>query len=147
MKNIYLLKLLEGNICRIVFVSSFFLAYFLLPEAVFHHANRVLAIIYLLTFASLMTCTVRTIREKAGAARKSGASILGIIAAVIGISAFQVCGISAPVCGMSVGIGVVSAIFPSFLVSALEAYGSWLIYLSIIVQLLALYFLKCLHRK
>jgi len=147
MKNIYLLKLLNANTCRIVFVTSFFLAYFLLPEAVFHHANRILAIIYLLTFASLMTCTVRTIRVRVGVARKNGASVFGIIAAVIGISAFQVCGMSAPVCGMSVGIGVVSAIFPSFLVSTLEAYGSLLIYLSIIAQLVALFFLKCLKRS
>jgi len=143
MKNIYLLNLLKCKSCKFVFVFGFFLAYYLLPEAIFHQTSRILALIYMLVFAMLLMCMTRTVKNRVQLARKSGVSMLGIIGAVIGISAFQVCGIGAPVCGMTVGMGVLSTIFPGFMINFLTDYGDVLIYFSLATQLLALYFLKC----
>ena len=143
MKQVYFVNLMKSNYCRIIFLLGFLGAYFMLPEAVFHHTNRLLAIFYMLSFAVLLTCIVRSIKEKVNLAHRGGASWLGIIGAVLGISAFQVCGIGAPVCGMSVGLGVLSTIFPSFMVGFLMDYGMIIIYFSLFIQLLAIWFLGC----
>ncbi len=147
MKSLHLISLFKSNYCRIVFVASFFLGYFLLPGTVFHHTSRFLALVYLLVFASLMTCIVRSVKEKINLARKHKGSVLGTIAAILGFSAFQFCGVAAPVCGFSVGAGIVSAIFPSFLNSFFTENGVVIVYVSIGVQLVALYYLGCFRMQ
>lgn len=139
-----ILKILSSNYCRLVFVVSFFVGYLLLPEIVFHTANRVLALFYLLVFSSLMTCVIRNVKEKIGMAQRRKSSFLGTIAIIIGFSAFQFCGISAPVCGASIGVGFLSVIFPNFLSRFFLDNGELIIYLSIIAQLAALHYIGCL---
>lgn len=147
MNQVYLLKILKSNYCKAIFVVSFFLGYFLLPEEVFYNVNRILALIYLLTFASLMTCVVRGLKEEINIAHKNKASVLGIISAVVGFAAFHACGIAAPICGMSAGLGIVALVFPNFLYSFLVDNGYLVIYFSLFIQLGAILSLKCLSRN
>lgn len=139
-------KTLKSNYCKAVFTLAFFLGYFLLPEAIFHNTNRFLAIVYLLVFASLVTCVVRTIKEDIQLAHKNKSSILGTVAAILGFSAFQFCGVAAPVCGISIGAGIVSALFPNFLHTFFTDHAFTVIYISIAIQLAALIHLKCWKR-
>lgn len=147
MKDIYLVKLLHSNYCKIVFVSSFFLAYYLLPGEVYYSVNRFIAMFYLLLFAFLMTCVVRTVKERAVMAHHNKASILGIIAASLGFVAFHVCGIAAPVCGASAALGVVALAFPQFLHNFLMDNGYLVIYSSIVIQIVVLIYMGCFRIK
>jgi hypothetical protein len=132
--------------CKIVFVLAFLLSYFLLPEGVFGGVHKYIAIIFMFSFSFSVSCIVRNIKEKIILARTYKTSVFSLILSVLGFSAFQVCGINAGMCTATVGMGVVSTIFPSFLVGFLSSYGHLIIWFSVILQILALYFMKCFNR-
>jgi hypothetical protein len=147
MKNIYLLKLLHSNYCKIVFVLSFWGAYYLLPGEVYHSVNGFVAMFYLLLFAFLMTCVVRNVKERAILAHRNKASILGIAAASLGFVAFHVCGIAAPVCGASAALGIAALAFPAFVHNFLLDNGYLVIYTSIVIQIAVLLYMGCFRIK
>lgn len=140
-------KILKSHYCKFVFIISFFGGYFLLPEAIFHNQNRLLAIVYLFVFASLITCVVKSIKERVKLAQKSKSSVIGAVAAILGFSAFHFCGVAAPMCGITVGSGIVALIFPQLMYNFFEQHGFVIIYLSIIIQIAALFHLKCIWIK
>lgn len=142
MNQLYCIKILHSNYCRIVFVLSFIGAYYLIPENVFHSNNRLVAIIFMLVFALTITCIVRNTKEKIKTAKTYKSSILGILATVLGVSALQVCGMSS-MCVVGVGAGVLSVLLPSFMMTFLENFGLQLLYFSIFIQLISLYYMKC----
>lgn len=138
---------MSSTYCRVVFLVSLFLSYFLLPPRVFVGANLYIAIIFMLVFSFSITCLVRNIKEKIVLARTYKTSIFSLILSILGFSAFQVCGVNAGLCTASVGAGIIGAIFPGFLVIFLNNYGHFLIWLSIILQLIALYYMNCFSEK
>ncbi len=71
----------------------------------------------MITFSLVLTCFVRAIKEKIIHRGKNKHSLLGLLAAVFGVSAFQVCGIGAPVCSATLGAWILSIIFPSVFIS------------------------------
>lgn len=148
----YIWAVLKSKYCQLVFLISFLASYFLIPKSVFHGWNQLLAYAFMLIFALTVACIVRNIKEKILLARTYKSSILGIIAVALGLAALQVCGANAPVCGAAVGIGILSSIFPAVFVNlmAKPSIHLGMILISIIFQLVALYFMNCwkdLHYK
>jgi len=83
------------------------------------------------------------IKERIKLARTYKNSILSIIATAIGLSALQVCGVGAPVCTATIGAGILALIFPVTFVEFLSDYSILIISISILFQLIALYFMNC----
>ncbi len=142
MKNLYLVKILNSNYCKLVFLLSFIGSYYLIPENVFHSGNRLIAMIFMLVFALSVTCIIRNTKERVLLAKTYKTSIVSIIATAIGISALQVCGMGS-MCVVGAGVGILSVFLPGFALNYLEAHGVIILYFSITLQLIALYFLKC----
>lgn len=143
MKDIFLIKMLKSHYCKIVFLLIFFLSYKLLPEKVFFGWYRLLALAFMISFSLSFTCLIRSIKDRIVLQKKIRHSIFSALAGIIGLSAFQVCGIGAPVCGISIGAAIVSSVFPSFAFEFLSDYAIYLIYISIVLQLYSLLSMSC----
>ncbi len=139
----YITKLFQSDYCKFAFLLFIVLSYFLVPRHVFYGWYQVLAIIFMLSFSLVMTCIVRNIKEEIVLARTYKSSILGVLATALGLSALQVCGAGAPVCGASLGIGVLSSITPTFFMNFLEKYSVLMLLIAISFQFLTLYFMNC----
>jgi len=138
---------LKNNYGKIAFILSLIISYFLIPKTVFYGWYYLIAILFMMTFSLTMTCIIRNIREKIIANKQCKGSFLGLLASIIGISAFQVCTIGAPVCGISLGLGIVSFLFPNILLATMEKYAIFIIFISIGLQLLALCLMKCFKSR
>ncbi len=134
MKSIY---------CKIVLVLALIASYFLLPPDVFVGSNKILAFIFMIVFSFSVACIIRNIKEKFALSRTYKTSVFSLVLTILGFSAFQVCGVGAPICGATVGMGVLSVIFPGIFVNFLTNYSIKIIYFSILLQLFGLYFMKC----
>jgi hypothetical protein len=139
----YLFKVMKSKYCKSVFLIALIGSYFLIPTTVFNGLYYIIAITFMVTFSLSVMCIVRSIKDRAELARKSKASLLSIIATALGLSALQVCGVSIPVCGASIGIGLLSVIFPQFFVDFLASYSPFIIGFSVVLQLIALYYMGC----
>jgi len=142
MSKLYFVKILKSHYCQLVFFLGFIASYYLTPENVFQSDNRLIAIIFMFVFAMTITCVVRNIKEKVIIAKSLKSSLIGIIATAIGLSALQVCGMSG-VCVAGAGVGVLSLILPGFMMNFLEDYSVILLYFSIFIQIVSLYYMKC----
>jgi len=147
MKEPYLLYILRSSYCKSVLILSLIGSYFLIPNKVFYGYGYFLAGAFMLVFSFSITCIVRNIKEKIKLSHTYKTSIFSLFLGIVGISAFQVCGIGAPVCGATIGLGIVSVIFPAFFIDFLTDYSHAIIIISIIMQTAALYFMKCLRIK
>ncbi len=143
----YFLSVLKSNYCKSVFLITFVLSYFLIPDTVFNGWYYLVAVTFMTTFSLTIMCIVRSVKERLVLAKTYGGSLMTIIATAIGLSALQVCGVGAPICGASIGLGVVSAIFPGFMVEFLESYAVWIIIFSALIQVVGLYYMNCFFRK
>lgn len=143
--DLFLKAIFKSNICKIVFILSLVIGYFLVPKHIFYSYFIILGIVYILLFALVMTCMIRIIKEKVINLKETGASIFSIISSLIGFSAMHVCSIGAPVCGASLGIGIFS-FFPSFFNSFFHEYALIIIIISIIFQIAALFYMNCFKK-
>jgi len=141
-----LLYTLKSKYCIGVFAVSLILGYISVPKSVFYGIYLIFAGIFIISFALTLTCVVRNVKEKIVLARTYKSSLVGIIATGVGLAALQVCGVGAPVCGATVGLGILSAIFPIAFVDILSKYSLEIIVVSIIFQLGALYFMNCFEQ-
>ncbi len=139
----YVVKIFKSYFCQIAFLLFLVGSYFLIPKNVFYGWYNVLAGLFMVAFALTLTCLARNIKEKVILAKTYKSSILGIIATALGLSVLQVCGVGAPVCGASIGAGVVSLFFPSFALNFFEKYSLYIIIGLITIQIIALYYMKC----
>lgn len=139
----YIINVLRSKYCVFVFLISLIVSYFLIPKQVFYRLYTVLGILFMLFFSLTLTCIVRNVKEKILLARTYKSSVLGIVAVAIGLSALQVCGVGAPVCGAAVGAGVISVLFPTFFSTIVSRYSVFIVLVSIIFQVIALYFMNC----
>lgn len=144
--NIFLINVLKSKYCKITFLISLIISYFLIPNKIFYKGYIILAIIFMFLFALTITCIIRTLKERIISAKKSGATILSIIGTILGIGALQTCTIGAPICGASVGLGIVSIFFPHTAHSLMHKYSIYIIYISIVFQIIALYFMNCFKK-
>lgn len=146
MKNIFLFDLFRSRFCLVVFIAVFLASGLLVPETMTHGYHVLLAAAFMISFALTITCMARNIKERIALARTAKTSLLGIIAAVLGLSALQVCGVAAPVCGATLGAGVIASLFPGFFFHFLSDWSIPIILLSIVAQWVALYFMNCFKR-
>jgi Na+/melibiose symporter-like transporter len=141
-KNTFLYKVLESQYCKIVFVISFVISYFLIPRTVFETQYAYIAIIYMILFSIVLTCIVRTIKERIKSAKTYEKSILGILASGIGLAALQACTLSVS-CSTSVGLSILYLIFPQFFVSFLINYSQYVLIVAILIQAITIYLIGC----
>lgn len=120
-----------------------YMGFYFLPKKVFFGWYILLASTFALLFAFTFTCLVRSIKDQIILHKKNKKPVLSALASLIGLSAFQVCGIGAPICGISIGAAVVSSIFPSFAFNIINDYALYIIYISIALQIFSLVQMKC----
>jgi hypothetical protein len=143
MKKTFLAHLFSSVYCVIVFTATFLLAWFLVPHSMLQGWYLLLAVIFTASLALTITCIIRNIKERIALARTYRTSVLGIVAVALGLSALQVCGIAAPICGASIGFGIVASIFPEVFFRFLSQWSVGIIAASIAAQWLSLYFMNC----
>ena len=141
-KNTFLYKVFESHYCKIVFVIGLIFSYLLIPKTVFEGQYAYLATIYMILFSIVLTCIVRTIKERIKLARMYEKSILGILASGIGLAALQVCTLNIS-CSASVGLSILYLIFPQFFVSFLIDYSQYILIIAIAMQAIAIYLMGC----
>ena len=147
MKLLFFLENLKSNYCKVVFLISLILGYLSIPKEIYQGKYVYLAIPFIILFAFTITCIVRSIKEKIVVSKNNGSSLLAIIVNIVGISTLQVCGLGVPSCGASIGMGVLTAIFPEFLIRYLHSYAIWILIISILIQIYSLYSLNCIVDK
>ena len=143
MKKTFLAGLFSSVYCVIVFTVAFLLAWFLVPHSMLYGWYLLLAVGFTASLALTITCIVRNIKERIAVARTYRTSVLGIIAVALGLSALQVCGIAAPICGASIGFGIVASLFPEIFFRCLSQWSVAIVIASIAVQWISLYFMNC----
>ncbi len=134
---------LKSHYCKAVFIIALVVGFFILPHNAFVGYYKILAGIFMLTSAFSAVCIVRNIKERIKLAHTYGASLVQIFLLVLGFSAFQFCGLGALTCGLGASLAAVYWLFPAFVVQWLASYGVFFIVLSIVMQLLMMYFLGC----
>lgn len=144
MKDLYIVFIFKSHYCKIIFLILLPLVYLLVPEGVFFGWFKFLGIVFVLSFALILTCMIRDVKEKVVSHKKNKTgSLFGIIAAAIGLSALQVCTVGAPVCGATIGLAFLSSILPAFAFKFLYNYAIWIILLSLGIQFISFYKMKC----
>ena len=145
-KEIYLFNTLESKYCLLVLALSLVLGYYLIPQYIFHSSYAPLVFIFIFLFALTVMCIIRNIKEKIILARTYKSSIFSLIAIALGLGALQICGVGAPVCGATVGVGLLSFLFPAAFSNIPQHYALYLLLVSIIIQALSLYFMNCFKK-
>ena len=143
LKKSYIYNVFKSKNCKILYFLSFVLSYLLIPKTVFFRWYILLGLTFMAVFALTLTCIIRTLKEKIFLAKTNGASVLSVVSLILGFSAINVCGIGAPVCGATVGLGVFSMFFPGASHMFFHEYGVFFVVLSIIIQLFSLKFMNC----
>lgn len=146
MKSPFFWRVLRSTYCLLVFIAALGVGYVLIPPNAIHQGYDLTIGIFVVLFALTITCMVRTIKERIRNSSHKG-SVLGLISSVVGLTALQVCGIGGPMCGASVGMGVVSVFLPGYVIHTLRLYTHELLILSVMMQLASLHYMRCLYRK
>ncbi len=140
-------RLLKSNYCRLTFIISLAIITALTPRKIFYGYYTLLGIAFILTTALAITCIAYVIKEQVRSARANGASIIGIIATVLGFGALQTCTIGVPVCGASVGAGILAVFFPQVALPFFEKYGIIIVGVSILLQIATIALMGCFRRS
>jgi hypothetical protein len=146
MKNTIFSSFFSSKYCIAVFTVVFLLSWFLVPKTVLHGWYLILAVLFTVSLALTITCIVRNVKERIAQARTYGTSLIGLVAAALGWSALQVCGVGASLCGATIGLGVVSSIFPGFLLHFLSSWSVLIVVLSVVAQWISLYVMRCFRK-
>ena len=140
------IEVFKSNYCKVVFIVSLILSYFILPKNLHGFWWNLIVIVFMILFALNMTCLVRNIKERVKAAKATTNSIIGIIASSIGIIALQVCSSSGYFCSAGILMSLFSSILPHFLLTFLQRYSLYIIILSILFQLFSLRNMNCFKK-
>ena len=146
MDKVPLREVMRSHYCKGVFLVSSVLVYFLVPSKIWYGLYSLIGVVFILSTAALITCIVRALKEKLLSSRASGASFFGILSTVVGLGALQTCSIGAPICGASVGAGIVAFFVPGFTLHFLEDQAVLVICGSIVFQLVSLYLMHCFYK-
>ena len=142
-KQIPLIQIFKSRYCIATFILSLFLIAIISPKKIFHGHNSFTGFAFIFSTSLLITCLVRSIKEKIYSARLNGASVLGVISIIFGLGAIEACAVSAPICGTYFGGGILTIFFPGLILNFFEKYSVIIIFLSFLFQLFALYQLGC----
>lgn len=147
MGDCFLSKIFFSHYCKVIWLLSLFAAYLMIPHHLFSTMYFPLAILFMIGFATMMTCMIRNIKDKIVLARSYKSSIWGILASVFGLTALQLCGLGNVFCGGSIFLGVLSAIFPGAAVNLLSEYAVEIIVFSILMQIFSIWQMDCFRSK
>jgi L-asparagine transporter-like permease len=132
--------------CDLSFLVFFVLLLLFLPASIFQGYFIILGVSFSLVFALSLTCMMRIIKERAKSAKKTGHSVIGVVMGLLGFSALHVCTVGLPFCSATIGLAVISSIFPVFLMEYLYEYPYIIITISFLIQIYSLYSMKCFKR-
>ncbi len=135
------LDTLDRHSSKIAFSVSLAFILIVLPQPLYTGYALPLTISFIMVFSFSMTCVARNLIQNFRTARVRNRSIVSILASMVGISAFHVCGALA--CGYGAGLFFFSAIFPVAFLDFLMEYSAWIIMVSMGLQLGAMYQMKC----
>ena len=147
MKAFYLFKIFKSRYCCGVFLFSLIIISIVIPKKIFYGYYSILGGLFILFSSVLLTCFIRNIKERVVLAKTQKMSFLGIIFLVIGLAAMGTCTVGAPVCGASVAGGFIAILFPGFAFTLLNEHSILIIFISLLMQILALYYMKCFKRS
>ncbi len=139
----YIKKVFQSKPCLATFTLSLILSYFLIPKKVFYESFILIAFAFMFLFALIITCTIRNFKEKIKLAKGTKASGLAAFATALGLISLQVCGVGAPVCGATVGIGILSIFLPATAIGLIENYEIEIIIATILLQFISLKYMNC----
>lgn len=143
MSNFYLFEMFRSRYCQVAFLVSTIISLLIIPKSVFSTLlGAALGVLFIIIFSLNVTCFVRNVKEKILLSRTYKSSFLGGLGAVIGLGAAQMCGINAGICTASVGVGL-SFLLPSMVMAFISEYSLIILSVSIVLQLVALYFMNC----
>jgi hypothetical protein len=146
MKKIFLFKVFQSKYCALVFISGLILGFLIVPKKIFNGFYVILGVIYIILFALVLMCIVRTIKERIYNVKQTGVTTISLVASALGLGALQACSIGAPVCGATIGVGIASIFFPQSAFIILEDYAIYVVILSLILQLIAIYYMGCFKK-
>ncbi|HHX58895.1 MAG TPA: hypothetical protein GX706_03985 [Candidatus Moranbacteria bacterium] len=147
MKSIQLFNIFKSGYCWLALFIMLGVSYFLVPKKIFYGYYNLIAIAFILVFALNMTCLIRIIKDRIVEHKNQKiTSFGGFLFGIIGLSALQTCAVGAPVCGASIGMAVMSSIFPAVAFDWLEEYSLAIVLVSILVQIFSLYQMKCFQK-
>jgi hypothetical protein len=115
------------------------IGYILVPKQVFLSGFWWLAIPFIVSFALVTTCTIRNLRLRF----QNGGGKKGLLASFFGFGALQVCGLSAYACSTALGFSILASILPHSILVIFQQYSVFIILISIVVQIYALFQLDC----
>lgn len=147
MRKTFLYNIFKSKYCIVIFIMGILLGYFLTPKQIFNGFYSVLGVLYITSFAIVLSCIVRIVKEKMVVLRKVGGSASFIVGSILGIGAMQVCGVGAPICGATIGAGIFSIFFPQSSMMFLTEYAVSIIIASILLQISSLYFMGCFRKE
>jgi len=142
----YLFTMFNSIYCDLSFLVFFILLLLFLPASIFVGYLAVLGVAFTLVFALSLTCMTKVIKERAQSAKHTGHSLISVIMGLLGFSALHVCTIGLPFCSATIGLAVISSIFPAFLLNYLQEYPYIIIGVSFLIQVYSLYSMKCFKR-
>ncbi len=138
-------EVLDSPYCKTALLLSVGTMIVLLPKTLFHGFIAIPALLYVILFSLNITCLIRQTKERSKATPKN--SVVSFIATIVGITTLSTCGISAPMCGATLGMGLFSTITPHFILPLLFRYSAWFLIGAIGLQLYSLYRMQCLLAK
>jgi hypothetical protein len=143
----YFFRMFKSWYSDLSFLVFFVLLLFFLPDQLFgNYFLLMLGVAFSLVFALSLTCMMNIIKERAKSAKKTGHSVLGVIMGLLGFSALHFCTVGLPFCSATIGLAVISSIFPVFLLDYLHEYPYIIITTSFLIQIYSLYSMKCFKR-
>lgn len=131
-----------GNACKIAFLLSFALGYFIVPSQVTREYLP-LAIAFYFTFSYSMACAAYAVRENVKRAHAHG--LLSAAASVFGFAALSACGLTLS-CGAGVA-GLLLSLFPAAIVGYFEQWGAQIVAASIALHLYSVWGMGCLRMR
>ncbi len=138
----YLPELFSSRQSQLIFALAFILAAALTPSTVYND-EPLLAVVFLLVFATTFACTVRAL--KTNLAAYSGHGILSILSSFLGLVALSACS-TGFTCGAA-SFGILALLIPGFLASFVSLHAVHLVEISIAIQLISLYLMGCFRVK
>lgn len=138
-----MVRLLKSPYCIGVFTLAFVATLLTLPKHIFTGWYFYLGIVFTTLFALSMTCIVHSLKEQVQIARANGAGMVSVLAAVVGFSAMQVCGVGAHLCGAALGGALLASILPASALHLMTEYAVAVIIGAIVMQIGVLYSMKC----
>jgi hypothetical protein len=140
------LDILKSKYCWLVIFISIFLGYFLIIKKFTSFTNFwsiLLSVFYIILFAISNSCLIREIKERSKDSVRSGKSIiLSILGTIFGFGAIQLCSISGG-CGINIFTSLLFSILPTSLSLLVVQNGIWILLVSDLLLVFAIYKMRC----